>query len=172
LLPLGSEVAGIPRIEQEAKIVAVGTSAGGSENAIPFASRKVSTGYGGVVGVFQIGLVPERGFLAARGDGAVTLGQKVGQLGQGLPPQASELDRSGNERGLEGIELGIATATLEDRVALTETAVVVSQSLEVSGRGRRQGDVEPPTPFARPVADEPEIPRRKNDGRETPHVIR
>ena len=34
-------------------------------SAIPFSSRKVSTGYGGVVGVFQIGLVPERGFLAA-----------------------------------------------------------------------------------------------------------
>ena len=39
------------------------------------------------------------------------------------------------------VPLGIAAATLEEGVALTKAAVVVSQSLEVNGGGRRQGDV-------------------------------
>jgi hypothetical protein len=86
-----------------------------------------------VIGNLQIGFVPEGGFLTARGDGGVKLGQEAGQLGQCLATQASELHGSRDEGSLEGIQFGITAATLEEGVALTKAAVVVSQSLEVNG---------------------------------------
>ena len=53
LLPLGSEVAGIPRIEQETKIVAMRTSWGGPENAISFLPTFLSVASPMVMGVLS-----------------------------------------------------------------------------------------------------------------------
>ena len=142
LLPLGSEVAGIPRIEQETKIVAMRTSCGWTREC-----DLVRVPQGIDRPQWRGQRLPDQACTRERlPRGSRRWWRNARYKRSDSSGNASRRKRvsstaAGTREALEGIELGIAAATLEEGVALTETAVVVSQGSEVSGRGGREGDV-------------------------------